>query len=80
MAEKRYEFTVTGEGPFPADMLRYDACWPRTQDDVQASFPGGPRHGVKLPRAVTLRGVKPPTVGRWESFGWKVSRQREERI
>jgi hypothetical protein len=27
-------FTVTGSMSFPLDMLRYDACWPSSQDDV----------------------------------------------
>lgn len=27
--------TISGRGPFPFDMLRYDACWPATSGDAQ---------------------------------------------
>lgn len=68
------KFTVRGKLPFPLDMLRYDAAFPRDTDDalaIQATF--DPFSG---PVTVTLnRAARPgtrPTVGRWRSFGWEV--------
>lgn len=63
----QHEFTVEGSGVFPYDMLRYDRCWPahESPDSVQIGR-------TSRPRQVTLRGLQPATVGRWESFGWKV--------
>jgi hypothetical protein len=67
-------FTVEGNGGFPADMLRYDRCWPKTEtearavDRAAAIRPG--EFGLK--RCITLEGLNPPTPGRWSSFGWKV--------
>jgi hypothetical protein len=65
-------FRVTGKGKFPLDMLRYDACWPATQNDV-IRMDANPPRGY---RAVTLRSASrhTPTVDRWNSFGWKVER------
>ena len=68
------EFRAEGRGSFPIDMLRYDNCRPRSEADsatISASY---------FPRAskrtffVTLVGSRRPTEGRWESFGWKISR------
>jgi hypothetical protein len=33
---KTYRQTFSGIGAVPLDMLRYDSCWPSTQDDVLA--------------------------------------------
>ena len=71
-------FTVTGQGEFPIDMLRYDACHPYTPQDV-SNIDGGLRleEGRLVTRLVTLihnaagRGWR-PTDGRWNSFGWDV--------
>jgi hypothetical protein len=66
-----YTFAVLGTGQFPLDMLRYDSCYPKSQDDT------GEMERSFLPRnrdehRVTLVGAKEPTVGRWQSFGWVV--------
>jgi hypothetical protein len=70
-------FTVEGTYPFPTDMLRYDACWPATDHDtVQLSEACSLRRtsDPKRKRQVKLytNAINRPTVGRWESFGWKV--------
>ena len=67
-------FSVEGIGKFPVDMLRYDMCWPKTQQDTINLTPLEPMIGYTVPRQVTLVSVKDsaPTVARWESFGWKV--------
>lgn len=60
-------FTVRGSGQFPWDMLRYDSCWPaeETQTHHMLDSRGGARH-------VIMVGLREPTEGRWESFGWKI--------
>lgn len=75
---KVYEFTVTGRGSFPYDMLRYDACWPANtesanmMDEVHAT--PGERRAVKTLR---LRSHNVPTPERWASFMWKVAEVRK---
>jgi hypothetical protein len=69
-----HDFVVEGRTSFPIDMLRYDRCWPRTELDageVERSFRRV--EGVRGVRVVSLSGLRAPTDGRWESFGWKVS-------
>lgn len=68
-------FTVVGRGEFPFDMLRYDACWPKTGDDAGAMhYDNVTREGIREVRRVTLcsDGRGAPTFGRWSSFGWSV--------
>lgn len=64
-------FTVRGKGRFPVDMLRYDKCWPATQDDaeVMAEVISEPVIGVVNIKLVTCI---EPTPDRWKSFGWYV--------
>lgn len=73
-AVKIQEFEVEGRGPFPVDMLRYDACWPVRENED--SFKG---ISLREPecydgeRVVRLRTIAPSlTEGRWRSFGWKI--------
>lgn len=69
----RYEFAVSGNNPFPLDMLRYDCCWPRSSADVsKLSQAANNRTGSGIIE-VTLVGTKEPTVERWRSFGWHVT-------
>jgi hypothetical protein len=61
-------FDVSGCGHFPIDMLRYDECWPATeQDSTQLA-------NYHHTRIVTLKTIysAAPTDGRWASFGWTV--------
>lgn len=78
MSPSLYMFTVEGSGEFPFDMLRYDRCWPNASDpDVINLAPHQRGSLFKSQRMVTLRGQAEPTVGRWESFGWKVRESRK---
>lgn len=74
MKRKRQTFTVEGQLPFPLDMLRYDSCFPKTQNDVQTiesnSFQSGAKVRVELERYITGKDL--PTSGRWQSMGWNV--------
>lgn len=73
-AKTRY-YMVEGRGAFPADMLRYDRSWAITGL-------GDPDDHLLPMRTVVLATRQPagklqaPTVGRWESFGWKVLHKR----
>lgn len=71
-----YEFTVVGNGSFPVDMLRYDQCWPAKEatDSVALATSLMRVNSYKddQRRNVTLIGLRAPTEGRWQSFGWKV--------
>ena len=67
-------FRVHGSSRFPVDMLRYDSCWPASEDysiEISDSCGLGDKRMVKLCRWVESKTAL-PTVGRWESFGWKV--------
>lgn len=69
-------FIVRGIGEFPFDMLRYDGCYPRSQEDV-ARLHAHTANGIITPRDVTLESISvrkdfAPCAKRWESFGWKV--------
>lgn len=75
------EYTVTGSGPFPIDMLRYDSAWPKSEMDSHLVSMTRDNEGYFRPRTVTLETWNSPdrapiarvTPERWESFGWKVN-------
>jgi len=70
-------FKVSGVFVFPLDMLRYDSCYPRAQEDVSNIKVEYTKENGRQLQVVTLcrmhqeRDWK-PTFGRWESFGFKV--------
>ena len=71
-----YEYFVTGTGPFPIDMLRHDSCWPASGEEaakIEWSFTA--RLGGERARrqSIKLRSYRGPTIGRWNSFTWKVT-------
>ncbi|MCK5138810.1 MAG: hypothetical protein KAQ85_03115 [Thermodesulfovibrionia bacterium] len=83
MKEVLHTFTVIPEEPFlnqfPVDMLRYDHCYPASENDsAQISYSFERRSArvkntkleVKLCRYAHKNWV--PTSGRWESFGWVI--------
>lgn len=67
---RKYTFTVIGDDLFPFDMLRYDCCTPKTENDSN-EIERTTRRGAGS-YSVTLVGPKAPTEGRWASFGWHV--------
>ena len=77
-----HEYYVTGHGTFPFDMLRYDCAWPSTGEDVYLIVKSGERrfqdgetsHYKEV--SVGLRSLNPPTIDRWSSFGWSVSKEK----
>jgi hypothetical protein len=72
-------FHVTGSGFFPLDMLRYDSCYPHSQEDVSKISSLGKSSEDLGQRTITLaRRVKSridqPRIDRWASFGWTVEK------
>jgi hypothetical protein len=77
MKVDRWEFVVRGTGAFPTDMLRYDACWPRSSDDATAMSATYERRNAERSRVIGMvTRSHEPTVGRWASFGWTVENVR----
>ena len=70
MATKSVRFKVDGIGDFPFDMLRYDACYPATSED--ASRLSERPSGLYRIGLIAHTSLGAPTVGRWNSFGWRV--------
>jgi hypothetical protein len=62
MMLKIFKYKVKGTWEFPFDMLRYDRCWPLDSGIV----------GLKGTREINIEGLNPPTIDRWNSFGWAV--------
>lgn len=74
---KQYEFryTVTGRGGFPVDMLRYDRATPRREEDsslITSTLQHTHSRPPNGPEIQLCSRIKPPTEGRWVSFGWGV--------
>lgn len=73
---KHFRFTVEGALNFPLDMLRYDRCWPASQDDVvrmSEAVNVGFVERTERRFKITLHGIDEPTLERWISFGWHVT-------
>jgi hypothetical protein len=67
-----YRYSVTGPGAFPIDMLRYDAAHPASEGDAGFIELTHGRHAALTSATVELIGLRPPTAGRWQSFGWRI--------
>lgn len=72
-------FTVEGSGTFPYDMLRYDSCYPRSDDDVTNMVTPQAARQVTLNTTSWSKTRAGTTPARWESFGWKVVKQEAPR-
>ena len=75
----RHEFTVVVEGfGFPLDMLRYDRCTPKTEQDAAAmarsigSFGVEPQDGLKIRLVHVGERNWNPTFRRWATYGANV--------
>jgi len=84
----RYTTWVKGTSNFPLDMLRYDCAWPASQEDVtkiatsidarvMAAY--AEREGSVRSFVIGIVSNRPPTAGRWRSFGWEVVETRKEK-
>lgn len=63
-------FKVQGKGAFPIDMLRYDYCYPHSEEDSRKVFLKGIRT-IELVRRIDREGTV-PAAGHWLSYGWKI--------
>jgi len=71
-------FTVEGAGEFPLDMLRYDGCYPRTEEDAnRAQDRERGRRQVECTKPMCPSYWR-PKAARWESFGWKVIAEKRD--
>lgn len=77
----RFEYTVSGTGRFPLDMLRYDGSYPASSQDANTitdsldpelaiSDEAPARWRVNLVTSQAKAWL--PTQARWASFGWRV--------
>ena len=72
------EFKVKGQSLFPLDMLRYDRCYPRTQEDVAAiservhPAQGNEEVEIELVSISKSKEWVKPSEDRWLSFQWPV--------
>lgn len=67
---------------FPVDMLRYDSCWPKLQEDanvIQWAIAGERDEGIIVITLETV-GTGAPTVERWRSFGWSIGQDAAEKL
>ena len=71
-------FKVKGNGTFPFDMLRYDACHPVNEDEARSLAATNTRE-VELVSRRPIGSQQDPTYGRWNSFGWWVSAVEDPR-
>lgn len=68
------KFTATGHGRFPIDMLRYDQCWPLTEDDSYEIVNSLWYDTLAQFTVALVTNKKEPTDKRWISFGWEVKK------
>lgn len=71
---------------FPIDMLRYDGCYPATENDsgeiVETMARRREEPKVMAPikvKKITTNARWYPQTGRWESFGWRVDDESVEK-
>lgn len=71
MMKYRHTATVEGRGLFPIDMLRYDHCYPASEQD---SYAINQREDVRQVKVIMMTDSKlmPFTERRWESFTWRL--------
>lgn len=79
-------FKVRGNGEFPFDMLRYDACSPTTETEARQlgwNYAGASESRGAVEIELESRG-RPrfwrPTAARWESFLWRVLEETVEAV
>lgn len=80
----QYIVTVESDNDFPIDMLRYDHATPFTEQDsgkIQSSFRPKRRATTNsATQTITVAMHREPTVGRWASFGWRVTNVETRRV
>ena len=67
-ARRTKKAKITSRFGFPIDMLRYDSCWPATEQDA-AAITKGFRSSYGVSAVVEMDAAREWAVGRWKSFG-----------
>lgn len=72
--KRYYRYWVTGRGAFPDDMLRYDSAHrvggaPIEELNFAFFRANGGWNDI---HTVIIESSYPPTIERWNSFGWRV--------
>lgn len=78
-----FNITVKGRGGFPIDMLRYAACYPRTEEDSGTIVESLTCPMMERTITVALEGtmgIALNCIERFKSFGWDGEITYEERI
>lgn len=81
--KKNQSAVVTGKLAFPIDMLRYDQCFPASEQDaikIENSISKAQLHDLKninTSWSITInkKGSNPFSVERWQSFGCDIQPQ-----
>lgn len=69
--QKRFHYQVSGQRPFPIDMLRYDRAFPAHEEDshlIESTM----RYENENKLTVSIVGMEKPNEARWRSMGWQV--------
>jgi hypothetical protein len=80
-----HRFRVRGIGQFPIDMLRYDGCFPSSEQDsgeialtFSRFFRSDDINPISLTKIADTKSWT-PEHGRWNSFLWKITETEEPR-
>jgi hypothetical protein len=84
MALYKHEATVTCRYAFPIDMLRYDGCYPRREEDshrIEASIRGeyDGAFEIEIAKRSPEKGIS-WAYARWESRGCKIQHIETRRL
>ncbi len=72
MAWKRHTRRYEGGGQFPIDMLRYDGCYPASEQDSGLIQQDRGHRIVTVAQVTHGHDLPQWTDARWASFGWTV--------
>ena len=72
-------FTVSGDFSFPIDMLRFDQCFPASQEDVRAI---SQKDSIREVNLIQYHEGKTSRVtpARWRSFLWEVTTSTTRKV
>jgi hypothetical protein len=70
-----FVFTVEGATQFPIDMLRWDLCYPKTEEDSFMIALNARHYSKDTFYRVTLVSMKRPDIHQWRALGWEVEIQ-----
>lgn len=76
---RRFKVRMRQRFEFPVDMLRYDGCWPASEEQsvrmataIRSATDWVEIYVADNKTTIELATYGAPTEGRWLSFGWEV--------